>query len=1298
MPEQPSVPPHPPLPETLIGVRLVLPAWADSDLAQTIPAALGEAGCPGIRLVDGAAALHEGYEAGPMIVVGSLNDNPVMRDLYLRRVAFIDAWFPGEAGHVVRWMHVPAALPHPVLLVGGSTPEGTRRAIWVLLDAVTAGKWLLPPAETRLVPPAPDAERRAAIIRDDVKGRIDVGGAFGPMALVGEWLFLYGLTGHPDWGTLAHDGLLEFIEGYARFQSFGPYLRGELEFYFGWPFIAGWRVVEADPIFSEDDRKKVHGLIKTWGDLTSHATYLQPGANVPGEIRQNHAVSAAISMLELHDYARAHMDVSAWQSAVEQARNVIDGQLSSYRSNDDGGNDVYAFLTVTETMHYRLQRGDLRLFESGQVARMADLAILVTDNCRNEVSYGDSVIYQDWKDLFLVRRLHALGPAAWHYRDGAYQWVYEWLDSSRLPGGPSSLEPLAGRLDSTIMRYEGDVESVYPVGYCGVSALLLDEGALHSVDNWYADPGHAGQAPYGTRPRPSDDRPLPIDYARWRPKADVRYFDKISFRPSFDPEDEYLLLQGPGTFAHGHRDANGIARLAWKDRIWLVDLDYVRATPQHHNVVYVVRDGHGAAYPPLASMERLCNFPSVGISRTVLREYNGTEWYRTIIWLQGRGFVVLDDLDVKEGGEYQIECLWRTLGETNLADGRLDVEQAGLTLSIVGVGPESSQRSLGRTLSARSWVDVVRFSRESILDRYPYASPDVRVLHQRQNGRLEPGQRISFGNLLSAPASGRLPVAGLTKLTNGLLRANLENATSLVGTPCGPVKAGNVTIEAEALYWEAARLCLTGCTRLVVGGCSLISAEPCDVDIHLDALSASIFLPADCESVPVATGWALVSPSPVAGSAVKPPTVCFSVECDQPIASQISAAFFVLAQAVEEPVDPADLTATPPQAQPVWRRSGPAPVTACAVLGDLRIFGTSSGQVFACDSSGQTVWEVGLGAPVRSLAAVDLIGSGELQVAASTDGFADLGTARLRAFLHVSPSSSADSPARVHLISGRGELRWSSTLDNPRLFGDVRRVMALAELPVDGGQRLLLAAADAVRVYAFKADGTPAWQDSGWVKYHGLTALAVGDLLGTGELRVIVGTEYQTPINVLDRDGKRLWYTWEQVGSEHRSSTVRSGTDVRALRLADVNQDGRLEIIYGTGDLQVLALDPRDGRHVWKADVGGEVVGLEVVQSVAGGLEIAAATDNGLVWRLGADGAPLAHRCLDHALSALVAGPSGELAVAGTAGIWLLAADLESIACVGTSTAAQLSRIASAAGPGCLYAAGNEWGEILFPV
>ena len=227
--------------------------------------------------------------------------------------------------------------------------------------------------------------------------------------------------------------------------------------------------------------------------------------------------------------------------------------------------------------------------------------------------------------------------------------------------------------------------------------------------------------------------------------------------------------------------------------------------------------------------------------------------------------------------------------------------------------------------------------------------------------------------------------------------------------------------------------------------------------------------------------------------------------------------------------------------------------------------------------------------------------------------------------------------------------------------------------------------------------GAPAWRDSGWVKYHGLTALAVGDLFGTGRARVVAGTEYQTPINVLDEDGQRLWYTWEQVGSEHRSSTVRSGTDARVVRLADLNSDGRLEIIYGTGDLQVLALDPRDGRHVWKADVGGEVVGLEVVPGATGELEIVVATDNGLVCRLSRYGAPIARRSVDLSLRALAADPAGRLAAAGPAGVWLLAPDLEPLACVKTAPVVQLVAMLSTDRPSCLYAAGDEWGEILFP-
>src|SRR5690606_30856614 len=49
----------------------------------------------------------------------------------------------------------------------------------------------------------------------------------------------------------------------------------------------------------------------------------------------------------------------------------------------------------------------------------------------------------------------------------------------------------------------------------------------------------------------------------------------------------------------------------------------------------------------------------------LLENYNGTNWTRNIGYASGQGFWVIDELDVKEAGDYIVQAYWRTTGEVS---------------------------------------------------------------------------------------------------------------------------------------------------------------------------------------------------------------------------------------------------------------------------------------------------------------------------------------------------------------------------------------------------------------------------------------------------------------------------------------------------------------------------------------------------------------------------------------------------------------------------------------------------------
>ena len=75
------------------------------------------------------------------------------------------------------------------------------------------------------------------------------------------------------------------------------------------------------------------------------------------------------------------------------ARQIMAGQLTSYKPNDDAGG-TYVWLVPRHVLRYSLRHGDERFVRDGRLRDLAELAILTTDNRRDECTYGDTMEYR----------------------------------------------------------------------------------------------------------------------------------------------------------------------------------------------------------------------------------------------------------------------------------------------------------------------------------------------------------------------------------------------------------------------------------------------------------------------------------------------------------------------------------------------------------------------------------------------------------------------------------------------------------------------------------------------------------------------------------------------------------------------------------------------------------------------------------------------------------------------------------------------------------------------------------------
>ncbi len=184
------------------------------------------------------------------------------------------------------------------------------------------------------------------------------------------------------------------------------------------------------------------------------------------------------------------------------------------------------------------------------------------------------------------------------------------------------------------------------------------------------------------------------------------------------------------------------------------------------------------------------------------------------------------------------------------------------------------------------------------------------------------------------------------------------------------------------------------------------------------------------------------------------------------------------------------------------------------------------------------------------------------------------------------------SDSHLVVIDGNtGSQRWSRELKN--MWSRGARVTGLAVSDLEGeGDYSILAATEGWYVNAFSQNGDTKWAE--WFRYHAITDLIVADADGDGKSEVFVGTEYSTPLTVHNFDGSFRWSTFEEVGSEGNATTPRRGICLKHMVLIDLDSDGVEEIVYGTEDGWIFAVNPQEGEELWHLNIAGEVTGLVV--------------------------------------------------------------------------------------------------------
>ncbi len=1107
------------------------------------------------------------------VLLGNAMVNESIMALYRRQYTFVDEFYPGGDGYVVRTVHNPENCGHNALLVGGSTPEGAAVGLERLEEVLKQSGGCLgytnlaESAVHEALLPEMTPEEFQAWVAEMYENNL----SYYPVDQGSFLGLVHHLTHDPNCARMFRDALF-YYEDLVRNRYGGNWLFEHMLFIYSWAWrlFYVWDLIEESDAFTDAERLRITNVLWGLANYVSGTRYFEGEEPPPLEIRQNHWTFAGLSGSFCARYFETYYGMEGFEKQLRFCRAIFDGQAESYKPNDEGGGGWwgYCWLAPYHQVIYDLQRDDFRFLENGQLRAFADYGILVTDNLGVQVSFGDVWSYIE-PGRYAVALKHkrvslelamALCTAAWYYEDGSYLWALDWMGGAPYPGCFYRALPKRA-----------------PDRMAGIAIAPFNR----SLYEWVERHGPGGAN-------------VPMEEA----------FDKLALRGGFDREDEYLLQDGTSTFAHGHEDGNSIERLTWKGRMWLAEVDYIWKRPRHHSSVVSICDGESAQMPPLVALKWAEDFGEAAFTRTVVPGYDGVDWTRDIFWVKGRYFLVSDSLALLHDADYDLRCLWRTLGDVRLEEGELTVEQEGVFFRIQNA--DDSDKSL--------MTEESRVAGQDPYERYEYADGPIRIFRQHKTLHGQAGDVERYFNLMAAGSEAEIDGYRIERIGEGLVRVEDPEGSTVFGVAENEVRVGGFRIAAEAFV-------LTGTSIVLLNGRGLWAEE---ASFESEAPMHLVLHPGEGRGEGRVKEETRVRVGNVGG-------ICFDGE-----AAPASGSVALSAGTHEVAFDPGFLDAlsgavrsgspyehrrapkahgfVPKDTLPlrqIWEAQVGGPVRCMDVRGDAIAVGTTGGRVILLDRDGHVLWIHETSAEVRTVHLPDL--EGGLLLAGGRD-------------------------RALTMFDSTGRVCWKRNFTESHGIDQNVNAVTTADLTGDG-EPVILAATDGWLVWALRPGGEETWQRQ--IEHHAAQSLVIGDVEGDGKQEILVGAEYYTS-NLLEADGKIRW-------------TVRGGPCFTALAFADLNGDGVKESVYGAMDGNVYAIDSISGEILWTVNLGDDVRQGFAVE-VGGKAGFVAGSESGQVALLSGQGEKRWRRDLNGAVTGLVLFEAGEeeMIVAGTSEGWIV--------------------------------------------
>ena len=1182
-----------------------------------------------------------------VILVGNAADNALVRRMVWERW-ILDTWYPGDETFVVRSVHNPLGRGGNVIFIGGENPETTGAAARAFLgrlepgDPLEAGWLMLFESDERGGEVTPDTVKHHTQRADQALGFKNGRNLISSAAAMAR---NYYQTGRAGWADL-------FRVVMERHKAIGaPGMGTHMNVY---DTVSMWELIEESPAFSDADRLWItnHLLyILRSGEGCMHG-FFRKGTKTAG-VRHNHQTLPGLACLFGGRYFQLGYDLPEADEWLRAANALFDSQKVAHKPQCDC--NQYEWGTLYQTGWWSLGSGDYTFFESGACRAAVERAIVEMDNRGTSSCNGDC-----WSLTYFPTILFR--QAAAFYRDGRYEWaVRKHYASSGSPDRRGVANMVRG------------VAPEEPTDLLGVTVAPMSPDFYHARST--------------TMPSEPESN-IPLE----------RSFDKVSFRRSFDREDQYLLLDGIGRGSHGHVDVNGISHFTDNDRIWLMDVSYAEApNMRDHNVVTIIRDGETTPPPPLAALDGVADLDRFGLCTTSVPAYCGMDWRRLIFWSKERYFLFMDQLTAVEAGDYTMRAHWRTPGRGEVSGTTFSVrQQAGAQGEPVrritrkdADGAGACMKIVRQDGSLRTSLDLAGGQWQAIVfgcghhpgdDSFHLYVDGVRVadVHVSRT-EIKPSSAVPF----TVATAGRHEISLRLRESPGTIcdrllltgpdgRQVTVDALDMEGTAAtiprtdtftllctGADKVGLSLDEENVGKWfksypysspvvsivqQSASAAMRQGESHVFANLFFVSNDDDRVEAEMRPIAGGVVLIRDGDAVTCAVagpasfrlgeaeveiraGQAVLQADRLAvraGTAVSWRGSVLSeqtpVSAERPIQGDATARSADLQRAwdaaasASRPARPRPLPEPTRTLRTEWRAALGSPVLAIAQgagAGRVVAVGCGDGTVRLLDGGGHELWSFATGGKVNSVALADIGGDGDCEVIAGSDD-------------------------RCCYVLGRdGKERWryqGAAGGDPywRRYwkaGEVEKVLA-ADLDGDGRKEVVFAAAN-MNVHACDGAGKLLWT---FTQYGVCTSLLAVDLTGAGKENVVGGPAKITctsNCSVLDEAGKAV----SRFGNDGWASAL------TAVCAADLDGDGRIQVICGTNMNNVRALDYADGelKERWRFAAGDVVTALCPVRVGPGASQrVAAGSASEYVYCLDGAGAVAWRRQLGGAVAGMV--------------------------------------------------------------